>query len=175
MLRAPLNENAALQALAVAAFVTVGLVLALTQVRGVWSGASLDRFRRILPIWPYSEAFREGWIRAMPTGVGGALFGMGPLILVVADRLGVEQPAMSWFIELGLVGFAGATLAVGAMASIVAFNVPKALVPPPLRQQPGLLDRSSWFARLLTAVCIAAVVGFGIWFGYVAWIERPGG
>lgn len=121
------------------------LVIATAQAPDFWEGRSLDRFRSLMVWWPYSNAFREGFLRAMPIGIVGAWAMEVGGLAVILLRLGAGRFA-TWLLVTGL---GAAVLCTSVSLLIVAFNRPKAVVPPPLREQEGLLQRSRILTRTL--------------------------
>ncbi len=140
-----MNDATGPQLLAVTALLVAVLIFATAKFRGIWSGANLDRLRANLSWWPYSRMALEGWIRALPVGLVGAYaVALGSFALALI-RLGVADPYRDWMVRLIVVSLVAAPFAVLVMLLIIAFNVPRFLVPPPLRNQEGLV--TAWWRR----------------------------
>lgn len=108
-----------------------------------WRGES-PRSRRLEPPewWPYSTALWHGNLRSSTVVAVAALpmFGLGLLVLTV-NELGWPAPPeqLWWYPLLRLAAIAVWIVGPGLGVSIILFNAPRALVPPHLRDQPGLL------------------------------------
>lgn len=119
--------------------ILVGGALAL--LPAFWSGKLHDRLMDNSAVhWPWSDALRMGVIRAFPATVGA---GTGFAVVSVAS---VVRDAGTWE------SLASAALGIGAVLilsgvvlgiSIVLLNEPHWLVPPHMRDQPGLLADQS--------------------------------
>lgn len=101
--------------------------------------------------WPLGEALKRGFLRTLHLGIVGSIFLFGSaagLLLkrVVTNSDSVEKASLVAFLLFGV------TTLIDII--IVLFNVPKALVPPPYRDEPGALTlwwksarrrRKAWF------------------------------
>lgn len=127
----------------------VAEVLALRTFRGLWTGANLKRLRTNLRWLPYSNGVREGIIRAAPTGLAGFSGLIVGLAAVAAGRLGLSDPYRSWAVLTAGLSLLAMVLAFVLMLLVIWFNVPKFLVPPPMRGDLGTI--SDWRRRRRSA------------------------
>lgn len=139
----------AVLALAVAAQLTdrpvfilaVGVLIAAIGARGVpqlWRGCATEAMTPP-PWWLWSERAWAAWVRGTPVGSAG--FGILVLVAIVGNFL-PEEPwagfARPWWFVLPALTLFGAVTTL--LVSIALFNRPKRLVPPHLRDAPGLWD-----------------------------------
>ncbi|MGW0577919.1 hypothetical protein ACWD25_18535 [Streptomyces sp. NPDC002920] len=88
-------------------------------------------------IYPLSEEFRRGMVRASVATAAGLAFGG---LLVLADgiwRQSHQGPAQGVMLDILRASLAGILLCGVVYLSIALFNVPKFLVPPHMRNEPG--------------------------------------
>ena len=112
-------------------------VLVLAAVRGlvyIWRGKSTVWDHR--PAWwPWGEQAFRAWVRVMPIGVA---------TLAVLDAIYLAKGLGVYDAE-GVVYWAGAALALSLLAlfllatTVAFYNRPSWVVPPPLRDEPGIV------------------------------------
>ena len=114
--------------------------IALVSLPGTWSGRRLPALeRRFRVYWVWGEASLRGSIRATPVAViGGNALVAAAIALLVREAIG-DAFARTVLLWVGLAAFAASLLCLLLMVTVVLFNAPKAVVPPPLRHEPGLL------------------------------------
>lgn len=106
---------------------------------GLADGAGPSELERTLSWLPFGAGFRHGVIRAQPA----VLLSMGTALLASA-ALGVTEVTDGGlrlvFIVLGLLLLGTFMLFFVLALTVVFFNWPKKLVPPYLREQPGIVS-----------------------------------
>jgi hypothetical protein len=123
--------SASLAGISAVSFMSLGVLLSARQLPRLWHHRS-DFWDHKPTGIPYSHAAWRGWVRAIPAGcVGaGALVAAGWIVVLLP-----RSPGSKAALALASTVLA---LAIAGMASIVLFNWPKRLVPPHLRNEPGL-------------------------------------
>lgn len=128
-----------------AAFVVLLAVAGIPEHVRFWRGESPRARRRIPPSWwPWSPALWRGNVRSSSVLAVGAVPMLGSAVLLLAVHdLGWPAPPGEWvwYPLLRLTLIAAWILVPLLGVSVVLFNRPKAVVPPHLRDEPGLLER----------------------------------
>lgn len=133
-------------------FVVVAGLGGIAENRRYWRGES-PRSRKLDPPswWPYSPGLWRGNVRSTPVMAVGAIpmFASGTVLIAVSALGWPVAPAElgGWY---GLLQLATAAIWLGVPGmgiSVVLLNRPRAVVPPHLRDQTGMLQGDSWTRR----------------------------
>jgi hypothetical protein len=124
----------------------VGAVFATMQLPSIWSGEAVPRIERNLRrAWPFSPALLRGTIRAMPAGiVGFSSF----LFAAITGTVFAVAPEGIAQIALAIAYILAATAAIASTFCVVGvtlLNVPRTVVPPTMRHEPGAI--AEWRQR----------------------------
>lgn len=108
-----------------------------SQLRNLWRGTTRGlREPELSQWWPFGSILGSAFVRTMHLAV---LLGGGIVFLVFSDILQDHFPGEAWRVSRVTVAFMILVLA-SLWVSVAAFNRPRWVVPPYLRDQPGALS-----------------------------------
>jgi hypothetical protein len=117
------------------AFFVLLVVGYLFAVWKVWRGESELDLGKPAPWWPFSQALWRGAARALPVQGACALVLLGAGI--TSDLVGSDSSSYDLVMAIGCLGLLGTIF---VSFPIMYFNRPRALIPPPWRDDPSTVE-----------------------------------
>lgn len=116
----------------------VGTAVATLRLPRLWKTGGYDIESGFRGWWPYGDRSLKGWVRALPTSVAGAWALVIALIGMTISQV-TSGPTHEVATNVAIAASVGMFLAVPIIITIIVFNRPRFLVPPPRRNEPGII------------------------------------
>lgn len=123
-------------------------LLALARLPEIWRGSGSAKIGSSMRGgWPFGEALRKGWVRALPVGIVGFLALSLSVATISLFESGYLAPGTPWrplaLLVFPLIGIF--VISVVFAITVVLFNRPRFVVSPAHRGQPGAI--AEWRGR----------------------------